>query len=183
MKEVTGKITIYTYSYLFHSAQFSFQDGLQKEQNADEGGFFNYMNTIILTGFTLEAYLNHCGKELIDYWEYIERISILDKIKVISEHSQVYFDISKRPYQTIKKIIKLRNQLAHARTEHLEGQIRYKSDIELHTKGPKPEWEKHCNKNSVKLFLDDTEEFIKKYHIKIFKSEYPFFSFGHGFYG
>ena len=183
MKEIMSKRTIYTYTYLYQSAIFSFEDGLKKEQKNQDGSFYNFLNAIILSAFTIEAYLNHCGEELIEYWECIERVTTLDKLRIISESSGAYFDKSKRPYQTIKKLIKLRNLLAHAKTEMLEGKIQYHNFNEVHRKTPKSEWEKNCNKTSVKRILDDTDDLIKKIHLKVFNNEYPFLGMGYEIYG
>lgn len=183
MKKVTGRRTVLTYSYLYHSAYYSYEEGIEKERNGGEGSFYNFLNVIILLAFTIEAYLNHCGEDLIDYWDCIDRISTLDKLRVISEIKDIDFDTSKRPYQTIKKMINLRNTLAHGKTKNITGIIKYNSINEVSRKVPMLDWEKHCTEKSAKRFLNDTESVIKKIHSSIYKKEFPFFSLGHGIYG
>ncbi|MDH5327684.1 MAG: hypothetical protein OEY58_19695 [Gammaproteobacteria bacterium] len=56
--------TINTYGYLMSAAHHA--KGRLKEE---EGQFYQAMTTMILSAFTLEAYLNHVGEKLFPYWD------------------------------------------------------------------------------------------------------------------
>ena len=69
--------------------------------------------------FAFEAYLNHVGAEELPFWDEIDRISHEKKLTVLSKHLRFTKDLSRRPLQTILELFKLRDALAHGRTEKL----------------------------------------------------------------
>jgi hypothetical protein len=169
MKSLDEKKIVYTYCYLYESAKLSFQQGFKYKY----GRLYNYLNSITMAAFTLEAYLNHCGEELISYWEDIERISVQKKLNVICNTISLKIDKSKRPFKTIYEIIKIRNLLAHGRTETIIADT---------VSGPiQTKWESKCNKSDVEKYLHDLEEIIRKIHKKAFNEINPFIVLAVGF--
>ena len=78
--------------------------------------------------FTFEAYLNHVGAEEITFWEEIDRISYIAKLKVIESHLKLKNDHGKAPFQFIRELFSLRNMLAHGRTIDID--LSYETDHE-----------------------------------------------------
>jgi hypothetical protein len=116
IRETTQERTIYNYSYLYQAALFSFKQAKDKV----EGRTYYYLISIVMLAYAFEAYLNHCGEKLIDHWEDIEKIKTINKFKILLKTLNINnLEKSKRPYQTVKDLIKVRNLLAHARTEIL----------------------------------------------------------------
>jgi hypothetical protein len=169
--EAKEQKTIYTYNYLYQSAKLSFQQAIDNKY----GRLYNYINSIVMAAFTLEAYLNHCGAELVPFWENIEKIKIQDKLNVICHLFELKIDKSKRPFQTMYDLIKIRNLFAHGRTETISAE----SDT-----GPiQTKWESKCNKKDVGKFLTDLEVVIRQIHKKAFDDQNPFLILATGFAG
>jgi hypothetical protein len=82
----------------------------------EEGSLLQLQASAVFCAFTFEAYLNHVGYEEVQYWDEIEKISYRSKLKVISAHLGVKIDESRRPFQTIIELFRLRDKLAHGRT-------------------------------------------------------------------
>ena len=112
---VSGERNIYTYNYLYSAAEWA----LEQAENTQEGNFYNYMISIILSAFCIEAYLNHVGGLVLSYWddEIKKGLSIQNKLKIVCSHINFVPDFSQRPFQSFTQIMKFRNLLAHAETE------------------------------------------------------------------
>ena len=80
-----------------------------------KGSALNLQAATVFFAFTFEAYLNHVGKEELNYWDEIDRISYSRKLKVLSKHLR--FPIDTPPFRTISELFSLRNALNHGRTE------------------------------------------------------------------
>ena len=160
-REAIQERTIYNYSYLYQASLLSLKNAQEKKY----GNTYNYLISIIMLAFTFEAYLNHCGEHVIEHWDDIERIKTISKLNIITKTLKINLDKSKKPYRTIKDLIKIRNMLAHARTEILTS----KGD-----RYPDSEWEKNCNAKVVRKYFSSVEEIIKKIHNKAFGDINPF---------
>ena len=163
---------VYTYNYL-HMAAWS---ALEQAEVIEEGRFYNFMSSIILSAFCIEAYLNHIGSILLPYWdEDIKKgISINNKLKIICHHLNLVPDYSRPPFQSFRHIIKYRNLLAHAITEKISDQgIQIVSDGERIVE-PKTWWERHTNLRIAKRWLDHTESMITEIHKVAEKDDIPF---------
>lgn len=151
---ISAERSIYTFNYLRHAASLAL--GQAKDT---KGGCNAYcMSSIILSAFSIEAYLNHIGEELLPYWDddIKKGFSILNKLKIVCHHVGLQPDFSRHPFQSFSDIIKFRNQLAHGTTEYLTDNrkqtIRNGEDIEY----PKTWWEEHSNLMFAKQWFKDT---------------------------
>ena len=128
---------------------------------AIEGRLNHCMTSMLFSAFTLEAYLNHLGESKISFWDPLKKkLSPHDKLEVLSDVLGFKPDFGSRPYQTFRSMFKLRDLLAHARTETLalEGEF-------ILTPGespPKPlsEWEQLISLEGCQRFLDDTKAIV-----------------------
>ena len=73
------------------------------------------------------------------------------------------FDKSIRPFQTIYELIKIRNLLAHGRTETITA--------ENETEPIQTKWQSKCNKKDIEKYLIDLEKVIRKIHKISFKDD------------
>ena len=96
-----------TYVDLGNVAQYLFSVA----KNERNGSLLNLQAAAVFYAFTFEAYLNHVGCEEILFWSEIERISYKNKLTVIAKHLNIELDPSRRPFQTIKALFDLRNDL------------------------------------------------------------------------
>jgi hypothetical protein len=104
-----------TYSYLFASAKWAQQQAVPE----DFPGYSLYKSMSVLTflAMTVEAFLNHCGLIKISWWKDAERnMNTLTKMHVICELAGISVDKGIEPFQSILKLHKFRNQLAHGKS-------------------------------------------------------------------
>jgi hypothetical protein len=107
--------SVYAYRELWHASQCTLESG----QKNPEGSVWQFLASAMLTAFTFEAYLNHVGQRTIDCWKYIDRKSTYDKFKLICKRLEVSFPEKSDEHQaleTVKKLIKFRNTIAHGRS-------------------------------------------------------------------
>ena len=113
--EATYDVESKTYAAIFHTAWHL----LDMAERHELGRLLNLQAATVFFAFTFEAYLNHVGAEELPFWEEIERISYMQKLMVLSKHLGFAKDLSKPPLQTIVQLFKLRDALAHGRTQKL----------------------------------------------------------------
>ncbi len=170
--QVSRERSVHTYGYLRGAAQWA----LEQAEGTEEGRFYNCMNSIILSAFCIEAYLNHIGSELLPYWdeEVKKNLSVHNKLKIICHHLNMSPDYSHLPFQSFRHIVKYRNLLAHAITEKLSDKgTQIVSDGER-IRDPKTWWEKHTKLQTAKRWLADTESMITEIHKAAGKEGIPF---------
>ena len=176
--KVSGERQVYTYSELLHASRVM----LHKVTEGQGGSFYNVMASLMFTAFALEAYLNHVGSHLFECWEDLERLSPLAKMNLLSERLGIKQHSERRPYQTVGKLFKFRNSLAHGKSAVVKSkdQIRFVDDtlggyMQEHLKT----WgEKYCTQSNAKQALKDIETIIQEFHQHAgIPPEFPF-SFG-----
>ena len=75
----------------------------------------------VFSAFTVEAYMNHLGQNQVAGWGILERkLSPREKLDFLSTALHFTVDWSRRPYQSFDVMLKLRDALAHGKTEPIE---------------------------------------------------------------
>ena len=179
-----GKHTTITYTYLYKSAVQSYEKGISSE----EGDFYYNLNSIVMSAFSFEAFLNHCGKYffeegLIDDWDEFKWEKTLEKFDIITTLAKVEIDKSTFPYQSIPELMRLRNALAHGETETIHSELEVEKYDEIRNKLNRPEWEIKCNSEIAKRFIDDVRAIIVLIHKNIYDNDDPFIIMFNGFFG
>src|SRR5262249_26168291 len=82
-----------------------------------EGSNYQRAMAVVLSAFTMEAYLNYLGQELTDHWEQTQWQPLDKKLGIILDVLQFKADLGRRPFQTIKDIFEFRNRFANGKTE------------------------------------------------------------------
>jgi hypothetical protein len=126
------------------------------------GSFFKWMTAAVFSAFSLEAYLNHLGAERFKCWEDLERLSVEAKLSLILEDLGKLPDLSRRPFQTVKTLLRLRNQLAHGRTERLEEKTVQTLSPGQRPRYPALKWETLCTETYAERFHQDSMDVIKQ---------------------
>lgn len=87
------------------------------------------LNIHLLLGLTLEGIINEIGESLLDKWTWkeLEKVNTPLKWRIISGLKKG-FDPSKEPMQTISELHKIRNKIAHPKSEILNSDIIIISD-------------------------------------------------------
>ena len=138
------------------------------------------MTSMLLSSFCLEAYLNHLAmmKHGGD-WRSFERSNSPDeKLEVLAEKIGYHLNLGVRPFQTFSTIFRFRNDIAHAKTEHVhaESKMALANFLALDEIPPEPltEWEKLLTPETAQRFLDDSLAMIKELHEKAGLGADPF---------
>ncbi|WP_040886507.1 hypothetical protein [Marinobacter santoriniensis] len=140
------KKSINTYGYLYSASVSTENTG----RNEAEGSFYQYMASLVFSAFTLEAYLNHLGFQVIGYWNHIESLSPIKKLDILSEVTGAKFEKGARPHQTVAELLRFRNEMAH-------GKSRFPSQIG----GPDdPWWLEYCNEENASRAREAVEQII-----------------------
>ena len=176
---VSKERQVITYVELWHASHVM----LEKAQKDQEGSFYPVMASLVFTAFMMEAYLNHVGPRLFECWDDLEQwLSPLSKLSLIAEKLGVKKDKGRRPYQTVSKVFKFRNSLAHGKSRALktDNKIRVVDetfDRYMH-ESLKTEWESYCRQDNANRALVDTEAIIREFHKRAgIPPDFPF-SFG-----
>ena len=69
--EVSKERQVNTYEETWHASRVM----LYKAEKDAEGSYYQLMASLIFTAFTLEAFLNHIGKQIFGCWDDLEQIS------------------------------------------------------------------------------------------------------------
>ncbi len=148
---------IRTFAYLLGTAT----DAFEKSDIAD-GSTYQIMSSLVFSAFTLEAYMNHLGAQKIEFWDEIEQIGPMPKLKVICSVLSLEFDPSSRPIQTAKQLFKFRNFMAHAKTEKVVGSgTRKNPTVDPGENLVETEWEKFCNKAEAERGIEDIKQIME----------------------
>jgi hypothetical protein len=155
---VTAGRTIFPFAYMSAAAEDAISDG-----KADRSGsFFKWMTAAVFSAFSLEAYLNHLGAERFKCWEDLERLPVEAKLSLILEDLGKLPDLSRRPFQTVKTLLRLRNQLAHGRTERLEEKTIQTLSPGQRPRYPAVKWEALCTETYAERFHQDSMDVIRQ---------------------
>ena len=144
---------------------------LKRGQDDEFASTWQFLSSIILSAFTLEAYLNHVGDAEIPNWKYLER-SLSPEAKIRHLCLALNLNIGgdgERPLQTVKGLIKFRNTLAHGRSETLEPApdlVKVDDDLDGHIrKRPLTMWEQRIATPDFALRVhEDLNKLFKLIH-------------------
>lgn len=85
----------------------------------------------VMSAFALEAYVNDICAVSIQgkVWHLVERkLSTTEKIKLLEAHTALNADSSKEPFQLLKQLFRIRDELAHCKRQVLEAEPHLSSD-------------------------------------------------------
>jgi hypothetical protein len=165
-----GQREVRTFADLNHAAWVMIK---KSEENA-LGSRYTNMAALLFTAFTFEAYLNHLGHELIEFWDNIDSIKVMSKYECLCKHVGVTPDFSTRPHQTLSKLFQFRNSVAHGRTQILKVSKAVSSRDDPWKHSPKTDWEEYCTDENAKRAKCDIEAIIVQLHKAAGLGEHPF---------
>ena len=173
---VQGNREVRAYPHLYHAAAYALD-----ENEGTELSYYDIMTSLTFSAFTLEAYLNHVGQQRISYWSEIEKITPLQKLKVLYDIAKLPYDASKRPIQTANELFKFRNDMAHGKTEKLVIDVTVSAKEAL-TKGNyiQTRWEQYCNLKEAKRALEDIESIVEYLAKALDLEQHSLYIFGGG---
>lgn len=152
IRRFTMNRTVFAHSVLFASAKTALSRG------RDTGEKNDLMVAMVLSAFSLEAFLNFAGAKLIPFWSHIERIPVWRKLRVIATHLKYEPNPAERPYQTLHDLWRFRNFMAHAKTQSASD-IREGHPMDLDNY-PEVTWELDCSLESARRAIEDVKVVI-----------------------
>jgi hypothetical protein len=176
--QVSKKRSVHTYAELWHGSGVL----LQRAQEEVKGSKWLWMGSLIFTAFSFEAYMNHIGPKIFACWNIFEKaISPEGKLDVICERLKLVLPKNERPRQTLRELIKFRNNVAHGKTVPIEKNETSDADQYLDEflgKRPLAVWEDYCTKDNALRSREDIEKILKLIHEKVKPKNDPLFGFG-----
>jgi len=154
---VKGKKTLYTFAYL-RTISWACH---KRAKESIKGRNLLISSSMVFTAFSIEAYLNHLGSNVTDFWDSVERkLSPREKLDLISSILKIKIDYGSRPFQTFVNMFAFRNALAHGSTEILSAEsIQILSDEDIPSL-PKASWEESITLESATRYLEDGKAIV-----------------------
>ncbi len=153
----------------FYNLTFFSLDQARKEA---EGRFYNCLITMVFCAFTLEAYLNDIGNQLVKDWDSIERDkNPYEKLSLFQEITNVKICRSTKPYCYINSIFDYRKEIVHGKTKTLNGIDLVKVD-EI-PKMPLTKWETMTNLENASKFRNHTKEIVYGLSKELLNEDFP----------
>ena len=176
--KVSKERHVNTYAEMWHASYVM----LEKAKKDPEGSYYQLMASLIFTAFTLEAFLNHIGQSIFKCWNDLEKLSPSRKLNLIAERLEIEKDDGKRPFQTVSKLFKFRNDIAHGKTVYLKSanQItvvdhKFNQHVQEFLQTP---WQNYCNLKNADRAREDVEEICRIIHKTSGIADDILFSFG-----
>lgn len=166
----SGEREVRTFVDLSHGSDVMLMTAKERER----GSYYTAMSSLLLRAFTFEAYLNHLGTKKTDFWSHVESIRVVDKYAVLCKMLSIDPDFSRRPYQTVSKLFKFRNSIAHGRSIVLKNSKDVSSDNEPYQHMPKAEWEEYSTIENAERARGDISAVIVELHRAAGLGNYPF---------
>lgn len=170
-----------TYAELWHASGVV----LRKGQAEHKGSAWQNLSSVILSAFAFEAYMNHVGDSHFENWDDLERLGPTEKLRHLCLTFNVDLGVKgERPLQTIHELIRLRNILAHGRSQTLRpapALVPYDSpDFEQYLQTePTTYWEQRIREPTFALRVrEDLERVLAALHNALPEPKMPLFSFG-----
>ena len=174
---VQASATTNTYVYC-HAAAHS---ALRQAEREQAGCFYFRMMAGVFAAFTVEAFLNHVGQRRMRDWEALERkLGPREKLLLLRQIDHWAIDEGKRPYQTLSKMLRLRDAIAHGKTVTTVTDVVLSRQPRDADRWPEPPWKQLCSLASVKRMVEDADAIVLDLNKQSGSSRDPFASPGHG---
>jgi hypothetical protein len=172
-RPVKASTTTKTYVYCHIAAH----NALKHAKGLPTGSLYFYMMAATFSAFTVEAFLNHLGERRVPRWAALERrLGPKEKLILLQQALHLSVDESRRPFQTLSDMLRVRNALAHGRT------LETLSDVPVASadRWPEPDWKMLCRPASVGRMVEDADRMVQHLNAQAGIKRDPFGSLGGG---
>lgn len=180
---LVGSQTTNTYVYLFAGARRA----LENAGLTEEGQFYEVLNCLVLSAFTVEAYLNH----LVDHADEFEislpgqlsGASVWKKFRALSKALGLGDRGLDDSYPEVATLLNFRNTMAHGRTQTIP--VDEWVDAEERPPTPQhayPDWQTYAVFQNAKAAVEKVESLVEALHLAAGQGKFPFLSLGSGFF-
>ena len=170
---VQASTTMKTYVY----CRIAAQKALEHSKQHPTGSFYFNMMAATFAAFTVEGFLNDLGERKVADWSRLERrLAPKEKLLLLRQLLHLEVDKSRRPFQTLHDMLRVRDALAHGRTiETLSDEIVANPNDES-ASWPEPEWKKLCQPKSVARMVEDADLIVRDLNAQTGSNRDPFAS-------
>lgn len=156
--EVERSGTTNTYAYCWQSAKRA----LAVASEQQPGYLYFSMMAGVFAAFTVEAFLNHLGKDALKSWEDVERkLGVREKLLLLRDLRGWTIDEGARPFQSLRDMLQLRDALAHGKTVTVVTSEVLDQQPPDEVGWPKPKWVELASVASVQRFVDDAAAMVR----------------------
>jgi hypothetical protein len=162
--EIDGQRTVYTFNYLRLAARHLI--GQTGELNAAlYGETAEAMMSIVASAFYLEAALNHIGSMVLPFWDSVERkLDPEAKLRVLAHELKLTPDFGIRPFQTARRLFRVRNELAHGKTSEVKIRVEFDQlNGFIGATDVKPHWDSLLSREEATLFFEDASRVVETF--------------------
>ena len=139
------------------------EDSLTKAETKEPGWFDYQFTAITLSSLTIEAFCNAVGEKVIQNWKDFESCSPIAKTRLLCEHLDITYDVSKEPWASIIWLSKIRNRIAHPKAEpitHNAVMTREEHKKQKFENTPKSKLEKEITPDNAKKSVAAVNQMI-----------------------
>ncbi len=144
---------------------------LSNAKKRGDGWHHECLSSILLSAFRFEGLLNQLGYQTIPFWDEIERISWLRKLKILCKYFSIPLNLGERPFQTIVELFSFRNEFVHPKPQVLiKKQVVKRKNMESYIdehipsfqkNKPLTEWEKKCSLEFTERCYEDVSDLAR----------------------
>ncbi len=155
---VRSSSTTETYFYCWMTAK----DALEQARAASYPPLTQMIVAGVFSALTVEAFLNHLGKEHVPGWDVIERkLSPRGKLQFLQAAFHFKVDSTRRPYQTLREMFDLRDGIAHGKSELVVVVKEVDDPDDESATNTDPDWKKRCTLPLVSRMVEDAERIAR----------------------
>ncbi|NWB52254.1 MULTISPECIES: hypothetical protein [unclassified Pseudomonas] len=146
---------------------------LRIAEKEDPGFAFDLISVMVMSAFSVEAYLNHLGEKIIpDWFPSKESKSVWAKYRILRDAVGFPVLSLEQAHPGVAAVLKFRNNMAHGRTERHELTLAIDSESQDNPVG----WQTHLDLSIVRARFEACQELIKELHSAAGFGEHPFFA-------
>ena len=169
---IIGETKLFTFTFLHVGAKAA----LTSAEKEEEGRSYNLLNSLILSGFMIEAYLNHLGSlRGFEKWnEKNDRTSVWNKYKILRVNVGLKELSIGDSYPEVAAAIEFRNELAHGRTETHKFSVATDEMLWPHQQQFPVGWQVSLTTANVRASFDACRKMIYELHKEAGLGNHPF---------
>ena len=178
-----GTRTTNTYAFLYEGARRA----IEKAEAEQEGQFYEVLNTLVLSAFTIEAYLNHLVDKVSDFAPHLilqkdlGQKSVWVKYKILRQACNLGSGGLEAQYPALAEALQFRNKMAHGRTETIHFNENIDADEPpCSTTIASPEWQSFAVLSNAQLVFNQMKEMVTELHKAAGIGSFPFNLLGTG---
>ena len=162
--EIEGQRLIYTFNYLRLAARHLLGQGGELDA-ALYGETVEAMMSIVASAFYIEAALNHIGPMVVPFWELVERkLDPEVKLQVLAHQLNLTPDFGVRPFQTVQKLFRVRNELAHGKTSEVKIRVEFDQlNGLIDASDVRPHWDSLLTLDEAARFFEDASRVVETF--------------------